>query len=193
MPCLITKGRVDLVCKDAVAGLKSMYVANYNEYGFTVGLTGAGNVGPVVTAIVDGTGYPTGVTGSTGAAFYKYELKHSGNTISQESASSRDNGTTSYKQTLVANLQKINSELEYQLLMMTYGRPQIIVETNGGDFILLGNKFGCEISTKSEIQGSLSGSNASTATIVAEEPNPWYFLSSAAIAQLTNLVATTNM
>lgn len=193
MPCLITKGRVDLVCKDAVAGLKSMYVSNFNEYGYTVGLTGAGNVGPVVTAITDGVGFPTGVTGVTGSAFYKYELKHSGNTIAQEPTSSRDNGTTSFKQTLVANLQRVNSELEFQLLMMTYGRPQVIVETFGGEFILIGRQFGTEVTAKSEIQGAMSGANLSTATFVAEETQPWYFLSAAAIAQLSNLVATTNM
>jgi hypothetical protein len=192
MPCLITKGRVDLVCKDAVAGIRAMYVANFNEYAFTIGVN-IGQTGPVITGIVDGTGFPVGVTGSTGSAFYKYELKHSGNTISQEVTSSRDNGTTSFKQTLVANLQKINSELEYQLLMMTYGRPQVIVETNGGDYILLGRVYGTEVTTKSEIQGAMTGANLSTATFVAEESSPFFFLASTAITQLLNLVATTNM
>ena len=155
MPCLITKGRVDLVCKDNVAGLKAIYVTNFNEYGYTIGTLGGTQSG-IVTAITDGSGFPAGVTGSTGSAFYKYELKHTGNTIMQESTSSRDNGTTSFKQTVVANLQKVNAELEYQLLMMTYGRPQVIVETYGGDFILVGRLFGAEVTTKSEIQGAMN-------------------------------------
>lgn len=180
MSCNITKGKALLECKDAVSGLKAIYISNYNDFDF-VGGTGAGASTQTIVDI-DGT-----------ADFYKYELKNSGNTFQQEITSSRDNGTTFFNQTLNFILTKLSAEMEFQIKMMAWGRPQIVVEANNGTFFLMGKELGCEISGNSQIQGTLDSLNGYTMTAVAMEKAPIYYLDSAAIAIVLANISTDNI
>ena len=75
MACDITKGKALLTCKDAVSGLKAVYIANYDNYDYTVSSTQAGHL---LTDLGDLD------------VVYKFELKNSGNTFNQDITSSRD-------------------------------------------------------------------------------------------------------
>ena len=138
MACDITKGKGLLACKDAVSGIKAIYIANYDNYNFVTSSTDAGHL---LTDLGDLD------------VVYKYELKNSGNTFTQDITSSRDNGTTFFNQTLNFVLTKLSSEMEFQIKMLAWGRPIIFVEANSGDIFLMGKEHGCEISGNSQISG----------------------------------------
>jgi len=178
MSCDITKGKNILQCKDAVSGLKAIYIANYDDYAFTTTSTDAGHL------LTD--------LGSLSEVF-KFELKNSGNTFNQDITSNRDNGTTFFNQTLNFVLTKLSSEMEFQIKMLAWGRPQIFVEANSGDFFLMGEKHGCEISGKSEVQGTMDSLNGYTLTATAMEKNPIWYLTGSASTALQALVSTDNI
>jgi hypothetical protein len=182
MSCDITKGKALLECKDAVSGLKAIYLSNFDTYEFVAG-TGPGASTQEITDI----------TGSTASEWFKYELKNSGNTFQQDITSSRDNGTTFFTQTLNFVLTKLSSEMEFQVKMMAWGRPQIVVEANSGTFFLLGREHGCEISGNSQVQGTMDSLNGYTLTAIAMEKDPIFYLQAGAISDLLALVSTNNI
>ena len=178
MACDITKGKNALQCKDAVSGLKAIYVANYDDYGF---VTSSTEVGHLLTDL-----------GSLTEVF-KFELKNSGNTFNQDITSSRDNGTTFFNQTLSFVLTKLSSEMEFQIKMLAWGRPQIFVEANSGDFFLVGKEHGCEISGNSQIQGTMDSLNGYSLSAVGMEKDPIFYLNGTASTALLALVSTDNI
>ena len=145
-----------------MSGLKAIYIANYDDYEFVTSSTEAGHL------LTD--------LGSLSEVF-KFELKNSGNTFNQDITSSRDNGTTLFTQTVNFTLPKLSSELEFQMRMLVFGRPQIFVETNSGQVILLGEKYGCEVTAKSEVGGTLDAKTGYSLVAVATEPSPVWYLS----------------
>jgi hypothetical protein len=97
-----------------------------------------------------------------------------------------------WTQTATFILTKLNFEAEYQLKMATYGRPQIIVEGNSGDMILIGMNRGCDVNYKAEIQGAIDALNGYTVTAVAEEATPYMYLTATAATYVKTNVATAN-
>ena len=115
MSCDISRGKNVIECKNGVSGLKAIYLANYDDYGFVTVSNASGHTLTDLGAL---------------DTVYKYELKNSGNVFSQDGTSSRDNGTTLFTQNLTYILTKLTKTMEFQVKMMAWGRPQIFVETN---------------------------------------------------------------
>jgi hypothetical protein len=181
MACDISKGRTTLPCKDDVGGIKSIYITNYGEYGFTFSSTTTGHLI---------TGIPATINS---ANTFRFELKNSGNTLTQDITSNRDAGTTLFTQTLNFVLPKLSAELEFQMKMLAYGRPQIFVEANNGNIILLGERHGCEVTGKAEVLGTLDAMTGYTMTAVATEPNPFWYLSTGAVTALKAAASTASV
>jgi hypothetical protein len=125
MPCNLSAGRNE-VCKESIGGLKGVYFINYTTSSFTKNASGQ------VTAL------PAATTA------YFYELKGT-SAYTETVNSSRDNGTTFFSQEVVLNLKKLTNEMTTQLKLMAYGRPQIIVWTNNGDALLVGETQGADL------------------------------------------------
>jgi hypothetical protein len=158
MACLLTQGRQE-VCKESVGGLQGVYFINFTTGSFTK--NGAGEV----------TALPSGST------VYYYELK--GNSQLTETVnSSRDNGTTFFNQELVLNLKKLTNEMTTQLKLMAYGRPQIVVWTNNGDALLVGEKEGADVTAGTIQTGAAMGDlYGYSVTFTGQERLPASFLS----------------
>ena len=158
MACNITAGRNE-VCKDSIGGLQGVYFINFTTGSFTK--NGSGEV----------TALPSGST------VYYYELK--GNSSYTETInSSRDNGTTFFSQELTLNLKKLTNEMTTQLKLLAYGRPQIVVWTQNGDALLVGEKEGADL-TAGTIQtgGALGDLYGYSSTFTGQEKLPAAFLS----------------
>lgn len=158
MSCLLTAGRQE-VCKESIGGLAGVYFLNYTTSSFTK--NGSGEV----------TALPSGST------VYFYELK--GNSSYTETVnSSRDNGTTFFSQELTLNLKKLTNEMTTQLKLMAYGRPQIVVWTNNGQALLVGEREGADV-TAGTIQtgGTLGDLYGYSVTFTGMEQLPAAFLS----------------
>jgi len=155
--CQLSAGRNE-VCKESVGGLQGVYFINYTTGSFT-------KSNNEVTMV------------PSGSTLYYYELK--GNSSYLETVnSSRDNGTTFFSQELTLNLKKLTNEMTTQLKLMAYGRPQIIVWTQNGESLLLGEKEGCDV-TAGTIQtgGAMGDLFGYSVTFTGQEKLPAAFLS----------------
>ena len=155
--CNLSAGRQE-VCKDSVGGLQGVYFINFESGSFTK----------------NGSGEITDLSGTT---VYYYELKGT-SAYTETVNSSRENGTTFFSQETVLNLKKLTNEMTTQLKLLAYGRPQIIVWTNAGDALLVGEEHGADL-TAGTIQtgGALGDLYGYSITMTAEEKNPAAFLS----------------
>lgn len=155
--CQLSAGRNE-VCKESVGGLQGVYFINYSTGSF------AKTNNEVITL-------------PSGSTLYYYELK--GNSSYTETVnSSRDNGTTFFSQELTLNLKKLTNEMTTQLKLMAYGRPQIIVWTQNGESLLLGEKEGCDV-TAGTIQtgGAMGDLFGYSVTFTGQEQLPAAFIS----------------
>ena len=157
MSCNLTAGRQE-VCKDSVGGLQGVYFINFESGSFTK----------------NGSGEVTDLTGTT---VYYYELKGT-SAYTETVNSSRENGTTFFSQETTLNLKKLTNEMTTQLKLLAYGRPQIIVWTNSGDALLVGEEHGADL-TAGTIQtgGALGDLYGYSITMTGEERKPASFIS----------------
>jgi len=139
MPCDISLGRAEQ-CKNSIGGLKAAYFINWGD-ATTVTYSATAGQEDVITAL---GGTPTG---------YKYELKGT-STFEQTVTSSRENGTTFVDQKLSLSIKKLSIADHKQLKLLAYGRPQIIVEDNNGNFFLAGLTKGMDLVTATISSGA---------------------------------------
>jgi hypothetical protein len=132
MPCDISLGRAEQ-CKNSIGGLRAVYFINWGD-ATTVTYSSTAGEEDVITAL---GGTPVG---------YKYELKGT-STFEQTVTSSRENGTTFVDQKLTLSLAKLSIADNKQLKLLAYGRPQIIVEDNNGNFLIAGLTKGMDLVT----------------------------------------------
>ena len=130
MSCLIANGRAE-VCKDSVGGLEAIYFINYGD--ITAKTYDATDTDMVATV--------TGVSN-----LYKFELKGT-NSFEQTITSSRENGTTFVEQTLSIQLKKQDAATTKNVKLLAYGRQNIVVKTNAGDYFLAGLERGMDFTT----------------------------------------------
>jgi hypothetical protein len=178
MSCDISHGRIE-PCKDAVGGLKNLYILNYGLYDET-------------DITYDTTvGYEDQITAITLPALssiYKFELKGT-NSFEQTITSSRENGTTFFEQVLTVTLKKQDAITHKQIKLLSYGRPNIIVENNNGQYFIAGLLRGMDVTAGTISNGTALGDmNGYSLTFTGQEVTPANFLDAATEAQLVTLL-----
>jgi len=172
MACNLSAGRNE-VCKESIGGLQGVYLfQQYTTGSFTK----------------NGSGELTAVP--SGSILYFYQLKGT-SAYTETVNTSRENGTTFFSQELTLNLKKLTNEMTTQLKLMAYGRPQIIVWTNNGDALLVGQQLGSDLTAGTIQTGAALGDlYGYSATFTAMEQLPAVFLSGStttnALAGLTS-------
>lgn len=140
MACDISLGRLE-PCKDAVGGLDAVYFVNFGDAtGYTYDATNT-------DVITDVAGTPTA---------YKYELKGS-SSYTETITSSRENGTTFFEQKLSLTLKKLTITQHKQIKLLAYGRPQVIVQDNNGNFFYCGLEHGMDVTGGTIVTGAAMG------------------------------------
>jgi hypothetical protein len=158
MACNLSAGRNE-VCKESVGGIQGVYFINFTTGSFTK------NAGGEVTAV------------PSGSTLYYYELKGT-SAYTETVNSSRENGTTFFSQELVLNLKKLTNEMTTQLKLMAYGRPQVIVWTQNGDALLVGEREGADLTAGTIQTGAAMGDlYGYSVTMTGMEQLPAAFLS----------------
>jgi hypothetical protein len=163
MACNLSAGRNE-VCKDSIGGLSGVYFLNFTTGSFTK--NGAGEV----------TAFPSGST------VYYYQLKGT-SAYTETVNTSRENGTTFFSQELTLNLKKLTNEMTTQLKLMAYGRPQIVVHTQNGDALLVGEVEGADLTAGTIQTGAAMGDlYGYSVTMTGMEKLPAAFISGSTIA-----------
>jgi len=178
MSCDISHGRLE-PCKDAVGGLRNIYILNYGLYDET-DIT-------YDTAV----GYEDQITAITLPALssiFKFELKGT-NSFEQTITSSRENGTTFFEQVLTVMLKKQDAITHKQIKLLSYGRPNIIVENNNGQYFIAGLLRGMDVTAGTIANGTALGDmNGYSLTFTGQEATPANFLDASTQAQLVALL-----
>ena len=166
MACDISLGRIE-PCKDSIGGLRAVYFVNWGDAtGYTYDITN--------TDVID-------AVAGTPVAF-KYDLKGT-SSFEQTITSSRDNGTTFFEQTLNLSLKKLSVVDHKQIKLLSYGRPQVLVEDNNGNIFYCGLTKGMEVSGGSIMTGSqMADMSGYTLTLSGQEPVPANFLGDTLVA-----------
>jgi len=160
MACDISLGRLE-PCKTSVGGLKAVYFVNWAD---ATGYTYDGTNTDAITAVA---GTPTA---------YKYEVKGA-SSFDQAITSSRDNGTTFFTQTLNVTLKKLTVADHKQIKLLAYGRPQVVIEDNNGNFFYAGLSRGMEVTGGTIVTGTALGDlSGYTLVLTGEEPVPANFI-----------------
>ena len=142
MSCEISAGRATS-CKDATGGIKGIYIHNYDEWynsDETIIGTEAND-----QEISDISAY--GTDGSTQTAFdvFYFALRREMANLSISVNSDPSTGTTFFEQVLTVDFIKLTLQDANTLRVLAYGRPQIIVEDNQGNLLMLGAKNGMDV------------------------------------------------
>ena len=169
MACLITAGKL-LGCRDQRGGIKNLYFANYEDYGYTIAaqeLTDLGDLDEV----------------------FKYEVKATTNALTETGTSSEDNGTFINAQSLAVTLPKLSADLQAQVQLICAGRPQVFVEDYNGNIMLIGATNGTMSNCTKVSGGAGADLSGYTLTIAAEESNLSPFLTGGMVTALYALVS----
>jgi len=171
MACDLSKGK-KIVCKDQMGGIKALYFANFDAYGYTI-------ANQIVTAL------------GTLAEVFKWELKGTTNTLTQTANVSRDNGTAFLSQVIAATFPKLDAETQQELTLMMYGRPQVFVEDYNGNILLCGVENGMEMTAGTIVSGGAGGDlTGYTVELTGTEKLGAPFLNSSMKTALLALVST---
>lgn len=178
MSCDITNGRIEQ-CKDSVSGLKAIYFINFDDLDSDNVVYDATN-----TDVID-TWQP-----ASPLSIYKYELKSTANSFTTSINSSRDNGTTFFEQTLVANLKRQDFATHKNVKLLAYGRPRIVIRTMTDQFFLMGLDQGADVSAGEISTGAALGDfNGYSLTFTAQEELPANFIDVSTEAALATAFA----
>jgi len=163
MACTLTKGR-KLACKDAVGGIKAVYLAEYGTLG---------------TATIAATGYVTNFS-LTNYSLYKFDVK-SASGLEQTINSSEDNGTTFYEQVLTLVLTKLDPETQVQLQLIIANRPHVFIQDNNGNYLAVGMTRGTMTTGTISTGVALGDLNGYSLTITGQEPLMAQFVTAALV------------
>ena len=169
MACIIAQGR-DWQCKEQTGGISKIYFANYD--------TLSGEAAVVSGEIAAFTGTPK---------LYKYELPEYTASLTETINSSVENGTYFVEQVIEMTLHKLRADERAEIKLLAAGRPQIIVEDNNGNLLLLGYEKGCNMSAGSAQSGAASGDlSGYQLSFTANEDNTAPFVASLGDADINN-------
>lgn len=184
MACLISHGRTEQ-CKDSISGIQAIYLINFGD--FNPDPAPSGDVTYDVTL-----GYEDQITAIAGSItnLYKYELKGN-NGFNTAVNTSRENGTTFFTQSLTVELKRQDPVFHKQFKILAYGRPHIVVRTNGNQFFIAGLFRGCDAVSGSVDSGVAYGDfNGYKLTFEAMEEKPANFLDCTTEADLLTLLGS---
>lgn len=173
MACLLTTGRTE-PCRDAVSGLKSLYLFDYIEDSFTIS---AG----------EATAIDAGVT-----EVYKYDLLADGNTfVESGGAPDESTGTSVVTQTGTAVLKKQDSATANEINILKKARPVAVWKFRDGSYKVQGLSDGTVISVETASGGAKADFNGYTLTLTSTELDLAPTLDSATVTAFEALVSAT--
>ena len=175
MSCDIANGRLE-PCKDSVGGINAVYFVNYGD------MTSV-TYDSVDTDVIDF------VSGTPSA--YKFDVRGN-STYTENIQSSRENGTTAFEQVLELTLKKLTKEDHKTIKILSFGRPNILIEDNNGNVFLAGAEYGVDVTGGTIVTGGAMGDMSGyTLSFTGMEKAPANFINRPAVSGVytNNVVA----
>jgi len=162
MACItLSKGR-KLPCKGGNGGFKAVGFQVWDSANLIASTTGSIDTIP------------------TGSQIYRYELKNTGNTYSEEISADADARTVVYNGTLNLVLQKLDTDTRNEVKMLTMGEVVPYIETYNGDILVIGSQNGAELTGGTiTTGGARTDMQGYTLIFTSMENEPYLSLSSA--------------
>lgn len=183
MSCDIANGRLEQ-CKDSISGLDAIYFVHFDN--LNPDPSPAGDV--VYDLTVGFEDQITSLANPLLLDIYKYELKGA-NGFETTIETSRENGTTFFTQTLTVQFKRQDAITHKNIKLLAYGRPRIIVRTNGNQFFLAGLFRGMDATAGNISSGTAFGDfNGYGLTFTGMEQTPANFLDCSTEAGLITLL-----
>ena len=170
MACDLTAGRLE-PCKDSNGGLRAIYFINYDS-------------GLYDNLIFDGEEIQ-GLTNPV--TCYKYELKGA-NSFDEANENSRENGSSFWTGTGTFVFKKQDLATQTQLKILSYGRPQMILEDYNGNFRLAGTKNGCDCVVNTASGSAMGDLNGYNITSTSQEADMATFIDDAIMGEVDGFV-----
>ena len=123
----------------------------------------------------------------TSSSSGKYSLPEYTARLTETINASVENGTYFVEQVIEMTLHKLIAAERAEIKLLAAGRPQIIVEDNNGNFLLLGYEKGCNMSAGSAQSGTAAGDlSGYQLTFTANEDNTAPFVAGLGSATINN-------
>jgi len=168
MPCVLTQS-LPLDCRDSIGGLKSVMFIEFAN----------------VTAITAAAGVVTAITKAAGKKFYKYDLAKETSQFTETFTSSVANGTFFYAQELSIVLNKLQTNVRNEILLLAQNNLLAIAEDKNGSYWLLGRLNGLDVTGGTASSGTANGDRSGyTITLTAQEKELAISVNSGIIAAL---------
>lgn len=163
MSCTITSGRASDNCKDAVGGIKGVYIINYSD------------ILAASTTIVGTNDYKHVIEETGSMTAYYFETRREAAGLSINVNADPSTGTRFFEQNLSLTFNKLTQTQANQIKMLAYGSPNIIVEDNQGNLFLLGGSNGMDVTVGQMATGQNFGdANGFNVEMVGKEPVAFY-------------------
>lgn len=128
--CALTQGYL-LDCRDGFGGVKVVYFMEYDN----------------ATTITQAAGIVTAIVKASAKKFFKYKLiAHTGEGEEALTAS-RENGTSTNKQTVKFPINKMTTAVRNELLLLAANRLLCVIVDENGNGLLYGAEYGLMIDT----------------------------------------------
>lgn len=165
--CSLTAG-IPLACLSSTGGIKNVHIAAFaDDATFTL-------AGDVITA-----------SANTGT-FYTFKFRAQNGDFTEEGNHSVETGTNFYTQTINLTFHKKETSKRNQLKVLAGTQMHVIVETQNGDYWLVGKANGAYLTASASMTGRSFGDlSGYTITLEASEPFQANEMDSATFGLLT--------
>lgn len=163
MPCgSITISQRDLECRDVFGGIEKVYFGTFSTGIWdTVGATTDGYIDDAASALT----------------VYGFDTSRNVSSLTQTINASSENRTIFYEQTLTLVLPGLDGTDQVELLNLAKGRLAVVVKDVNGNYFVVGNIRGAEVSASEVTSGVAAGDlRGITLTVVAQEQTAAPFL-----------------
>lgn len=152
MACTLTLAGRGTGCKDALGGIKRIFIGEWSE-----GIWNA----PVAGEIDDA---------SAALTVYTYDMTRGSGSLTQTVTSSIEAGTVFFDQVLSVTFNKLATEDIVEISNITKGRMAVVVQDTNDNYFVVGNKNGVEVSGGTVQTGTAAGDqNGFTLELSAQE------------------------
>lgn len=167
MACTLTLAGRGVGCKDALGGIKRIYIAEWEADVWTWDAVASGEV-PGVT-ITDAA--------VTEVTFYTYDMTRGSGSLNQTITSDLTAGTVFFDQVCSVTFNKAATSDIAEISNLVKGRMSVLVEDNNDNWFVMGLKNGVEVTGGTAQTGTAAGDqNGFTLEFSAQEVAPAPFL-----------------